>query len=171
MRVDSKSCSKPPCNPCNLSWVLLARAIFSASMSVAMPELSKWVMPDRSTHTSSGHGDCNRARSRVRIAGEESISIGPDKYARVLSLLATMLICTLPMLSRLSLTSEPVLLRHEPPTLFARRPFCQQKNEVQLDNQPSRHSFAWKRFIRKVQSFEPDGGCMTSREAVTTYGQ
>lgn len=161
MRVDSKSCSKPPCNPCNLNRVLLARAIFSASMSVAIPELSKWVTPDRSTHTSSGHWDCNRARSRSRIAGEESISIRPDKYARVLPLLATMLICALPMLSRLSLTNEPVFLRNEPPTRFAHKAFCQQTTEVQLDNQPSRHSFARTTFIRKGQSFAPDRQCMT----------
>jgi hypothetical protein len=83
MRVDSKSCSKPACNPCNLSRVFLARAILSASTSVAIPELSKWLTPDRSTHTSFGHGDCNRARSRSRTAGEESISIRPDRYARV----------------------------------------------------------------------------------------
>jgi hypothetical protein len=57
------------------------------------------------------------------------------------------------------------------PTLFARRHFCQQQNEVQLGNQPSRHPFAWTTFIRKEESFQPDGRCMTSRGAVTTYGQ
>ena len=92
MPVVSNSRCKRSCNPCSLSSVLQSRAIFSASIKVATPELSIWVTPDKSMLTVLGCGACKRAISWSRTAGEESISMRPFKDARAPCSLATMLI-------------------------------------------------------------------------------
>src|SRR5579864_5052728 len=68
-----------------------------------MPELSIWVIANKSTLTLLAPRPSINARSRSRKDGEDSISTRPDRYTRAPSLFSTMLMPSLPPLWLLSL--------------------------------------------------------------------
>src|SRR5690349_18444148 len=61
-----------------------------------MPELSIWVIANKFTLTLLARRPSINARSRLRKAGEDSISTRPDRYTRAPSLFSTMLMPSLP---------------------------------------------------------------------------
>src|SRR5689334_9152442 len=63
-----------------------------------MPELSIWVIANKSTLTLLARRPSINARSRLRKAGEDSISTRPDRYTRAPSLFSTMLMPRVPPL-------------------------------------------------------------------------
>src|SRR5579864_6476469 len=63
-----------------------------------MPELSIWVIANKSTLTLLAPRPSINARSRSRKDGEDSISTRPDRYTRAPSLFSTMLMPSLPSL-------------------------------------------------------------------------
>jgi hypothetical protein len=85
------------CKPVNFSPVLRARAILSASRSVATPETSIYGTSDKSRVSFSNVSPCRSARSRSRSSGDDSMVRRPSKLTRAApSLRVTLIVSKLP---------------------------------------------------------------------------
>ncbi len=99
--VTSRTCSRRPCNPFSDRLVLRVRAIFRASIRVAIPEESTWDTSDKSTVKTSGASGCRIVRRRSRRLGEESIFRQPFNCTSVSFLLRITWICRPPTVMNL----------------------------------------------------------------------